>query len=304
MAAQITRHEFARGGVSNMGGGGGGGVGCFGRPDMPEPAPEPHVAPSAGHWKLVWCHERCFMAQNSSQRRQFAEGIRSSGGRLVCMKRPHRLEQWLGSQGARVYAVMLDWSQCKTVLRLLTQWPGSNLPKYVIVRCERSGTTQQGMKDRAEAQAWLRRHHNLAGTSYLLSSDFDLRINNNMLNIIDEVSKIAMGRFEALLRSPLRLGLQELPVAAHGPAQCLVGQDQSPAEGAGSHRDVGIPKIGSDVEINDSGCRTTPYDEIDSSFDSDRELPIVSRMSSDRAHLYLISCASKFTISWDDTMFI
>lgn len=46
-------------------------------------------------WRLVWCHERCFLPECESRRRTLSEAARASGAALICLKRAARLQRWL-----------------------------------------------------------------------------------------------------------------------------------------------------------------------------------------------------------------
>jgi len=115
-------------------------------------------------WRLVWCHERCFLPVCEHRRQSLSEAARTNGASLICLKRAARLESWLeeravtqatarasgaadegSSDGLPPYVLMADWRDAMSCADALAHQQPVNRPAFTVVFCEQADQMQSMM---------------------------------------------------------------------------------------------------------------------------------------------------------------
>lgn len=130
------------------GGAGAGPAGGYG--ETPRPEGEAEAPPT---FKVIWCYEHCFKSEAEDFRGSLSEEVRARGGRLICLKKAAKFEQWLETQTPPLcyLVLMVAWREAKGCFQVATQTAPELRPSLYIVLCETAATFER-------ASEWLNRN--------------------------------------------------------------------------------------------------------------------------------------------------
>lgn len=112
--------------------------------------PEAEAPPT---FKVIWCYEHCFKSEAEDFRGSLSEEVRARGGRLICLKKAAKFEQWLETQTPPLFylVLMVAWREAKGCFQVATQTAPELRPSLYIVLCDTAATLER-------ASEWLNRN--------------------------------------------------------------------------------------------------------------------------------------------------